>query len=486
LKQLDLINEFRALSAQLKTEVESASAMGMYDSHKVSENLMCKLLSELCGYGNLRNLNRDKDNYPGIDLADDQARIAFQITATSDLAKVKHTLETFLSHSQQQKYERLVVYVLTQKKNSYSQDSINNSLGDKFKFDANQDVWDYRDLAKLASEAEPAALDRAIKHFNAYLRGVPVGLADEDVDPPAKQPEKLSTNLIELYFPQSIYVAQLNQDIKSKIKGKRSDVRKAIFNFCSELGVKIPSSFIVHGDTLITFVDLTDTKNTPYKLIIESGTEEQIPSEDFWGQSEDQEYAFRGLLRFTLQQRLYQDRVTYKKEENLFIFLPLSDLLNERTESWHGEKDAKRAVFKRQFNNKNPDKVLMQKHLAFTVDFHRFDENWYMAITPDWFFSAGESYRRSAFAYQNLKWIKQRENNSQVFNHFRFIHAWLKKIDEADLFSEVSNPSKKAFLTYGDIWDLANAPQLDESHWEALPVYKEDTDLPLNQRLFGK
>lgn len=70
MKQLDLINEFRALSAQLKTEVESASAMCLYDTHKVAENLMCKLLSELCGHRNLRNLNRDKDNYPGIDLAD--------------------------------------------------------------------------------------------------------------------------------------------------------------------------------------------------------------------------------------------------------------------------------------------------------------------------------------------------------------------------------------------------------------------------------
>lgn len=486
MKQLDLINEFRALSAQLKNEVESASAMGLYDTHKVAENLMCKLLSELCGYGNLRNLNRDKGNYPGIDLADDQARIAFQITATPDLAKIKNTLETFLNHNLQQKYDRLVVYVLTQKQNSYSQDSINISLDDKFKFDANQDVWDYRDLAKLASESEPVALDRAVKHFNAYLRGVPVGLADEDVDPSAKPAEKLSSNLIELYFPHNIYVAQLSQDIKAKIKGKRSDVRKVIFNFGSELGVKIPSSFIVHGDTLITFVDLTDTKNTPYKLIIESGTEEQIPTEDFWGQSEDQEYAFRGLLRFTLQQRLFQERVTYKKEENLFIYLPMQDSQNERIEFWHGEKDAKRTVFKRQFNNKNPDKMLMQKHLAFSVDFHRFDENWYVAITPDWFFSVGECYRRSGFAYKNLKWIKQRENNTQVFNHFRFIHAWVKKIDEADLFSEVSNPSKKAFLTYGDICELTNAPQLDESLWEALPVYNEDADLPSNQGLFGK
>lgn len=484
MKQLDLINEFRELTAQLKIEVESASSMGLYDTHKVSENLMCELLGYLCGYSNLRNLNRDKVNYPGLDLADDHARIAFQITSTSDLNKVKDTLETFIKHNLHQKYDRLVVYILTQKQNSYSQESINNSLSGQFQFDANQDIWDYRDLAKLASEAKPTVLDEAIKHFKAYLRGIPVGLADEDVDPPAKPAEKLSTNLIELYFPPSIYVAQLNPDIKNRIKGKRKDIRQAIVGYGNELGIKFPSSYIVHGDTLITFVDLTDSKNTPYKLIIESGTEERIPAEDFWSLNEDQEYAFRGLLRFTLQQRLFQERVLFKNEEKLFIFLPLSDSLNERIESWHGEKDAKRTVFKRQFNKNNAEKILMQKHLAFTVDFHRFDNNWFVAITPDWFFSIGQDYHRSGYAYQNLKWIKQQENNNQVFNHFRFIHAWLHKIDEADLFSEVSNPSKKAFLTYGDICELTNAPQLDESLWEALPVYKEDSELPTSQRLF--
>ena len=191
------------------------------------------------------------------------------------------------------------------------------------------------------------------------------------------------------------------------------------------------------------------------------------------------------MLRFTLQQRLFQEKVKFN-EDKQFIFLPLIDSLNERTEAWHGEKDAKRAVFKRQFNKNSPDKVLMQKHLAFTVDFHHFDGNWFVAITPDWFFSIGESYRRSGFAYKNLKWIKQQENNNQVFNHFRFIYAWLRKIDDVDLFSEVGNPSKRAYLTYGDICELNNAPKLDETLWEALPDYKEQDEFPSTKRLFGK
>ena len=486
MKYLDLCNEFRELNAQLKYEVELASAMGLYDTHKISENLMCRLLSLLCGYGNLKNLNRERNNYPGIDLADDSARVAFQITATSDLAKIKHTIETFCNHNLDKHYDRLIIYVLSQKQNSYSQESINTALDHEFKFDVAKDIWDSRELAKFASDAEPATLNEAVKHFKSYLRGIEVGLADEDIDPPLEPSEKISSNLIEVYFPSNLYVAQLNQEIKSKVKGKRKDVRKALFAFASEQGVRIPSSYVVHGDTLLSFIDLANFKNSPFKLFIEQGTVESIPAKDVWGVSEDQEYAFRGLLRFTLQQRLFQERVTFIKDDKKFVFLPREDKYNERVETWRGEKEARRTVFLRQYNKKDPEKVLMQKHLAFSVDFHQFDNAWFVAITPDWYFSFGEGYRRSGYAFKNLKWIKGQENNRQVYNHFRFIHAWLKLIDDVDLFSTVDNPAQKSYLTYGDIVSLDKAPNLDESKWEALPESIDDYATPPTQGLFGK
>ena len=40
MKILDLQNEFRELIAQLRHEIEAASAMGQFDAHKISENLM--------------------------------------------------------------------------------------------------------------------------------------------------------------------------------------------------------------------------------------------------------------------------------------------------------------------------------------------------------------------------------------------------------------------------------------------------------------
>jgi hypothetical protein len=86
--------------------------MGHYDSHRVSEELVRGVLREIYGWRNLRNLNfAGRKNFPGIDLADDDAGVAIQVTATPGLGKVKRTLESFLKHGLDAHYRRLVVYV---------------------------------------------------------------------------------------------------------------------------------------------------------------------------------------------------------------------------------------------------------------------------------------------------------------------------------------------------------------------------------------
>ena len=86
------------------------------DDNVVSEVVLLPILSQLFHCPNLRNLNEvERLNYPGIDLADDQTRVAFQITATPNSAKVKETLTTFVKEGLYQKYDRLVIYILTRR-----------------------------------------------------------------------------------------------------------------------------------------------------------------------------------------------------------------------------------------------------------------------------------------------------------------------------------------------------------------------------------
>ena len=481
MKILDLQNEFRELVAQFRNEVEAGSAMRLFDTHKVAENVMCGLLGEIYGWSGLRNLNPEQANFPGIDLADDGARVAIQITATADIVKIKHTIEKFVSYNLDQHYDRLIVYVLTTKQGSYSQAAIDAAIGGRFKFSSRYDIWDYQELCTKAADASPQKLQAAVNHLKTYLRGVPVGLANEDIDPPLAPSESLTANLMGVYFPSSLYIAQLNIDLVDRHGNRRPGLwRRTIREFNRENELLVPSAYVVHSKTLVTFFDLTDSNN-PYFHLIEPDTAEAHRSRDFWLIDEDHERVFKSLLRFSLQQRLFQERIRWENDEKEFVFLPREDGSNQREEVWQGEKKAKRTVFARQFNKKDSSKVYLQKHLSFSVSFLSFGDDWYMSITPSWFFSYGADFKKSGYSHDNLSWIKRQENNQQVMNHFRFIAAWLRSIDEEDLFSEKS--FRDSFLSFGQILSLDGAPSLDETRWVALPSPSADEPEQL-QRLF--
>ena len=159
--------------------------MQLYDINKIAEDLICGLMKELCDLPNLKNMNAEKKkNYPGIDLADDTARVAVQVTATSGIEKIKGTLETFISHDFHDKYDRLIVYILGRKQTSYLQTSIDKVCDNKFMFLANRDVMDHRDLAEQAVKVSPERLASAVNIMSAYLRCAHIGFTEEDFDPP--------------------------------------------------------------------------------------------------------------------------------------------------------------------------------------------------------------------------------------------------------------------------------------------------------------
>ncbi len=482
MKILDLQNEFRELVAQFRSEVEASGAMGHFDTHKVAENIICSLFRELCDWPNLRNLNTEQVNFPGIDLADDFKRVAIQVTATADIAKIKQTIETFVCHDLHQRYDRLIVYVLASKQASYSQAAIDRVCDGKCQFYTNRDIWDYHELCSQAADATPQKLQTALNTLKAYLRGVPVGLADEDIDPPQSPAETIMTNMVALEFPDTLYIAQLSQELKSHHGNRKAGRwRESIREYNQDLQLRIPAAYVIHSDVLISFFDLTDNNN-PYRHLLEPGTAEEHHSQDFPTIDEDHERVFKSLLRFSLQQRLFQERVHWENDEKQFVFFPRQDSDNQREESWLGEKKSKRTVFVRQFNKKDSSKVYLQKHLSFSVEFLSFDENWSMAITPSWFFSYGAQFRKSGFSHDNLSWIKRQENNQQVMNHFRFVAAWLSAMDNTDLFSDKKR--NDAFLSFGQILSMNGAPSLDESRWAPLPILSED-EPEQRPRLFG-
>jgi hypothetical protein len=470
LKHVEVINQFREELSALSREIESAVAMGHLDINKICEDVFCGIFKELYDFRKLRNLNgEERQHFPGIDLADDDARVAIQVTSDKSLEKIKDSLKKVIKHGLHEKYDRIIIYNLTRKQSSYAAESIRKVCKDKITFSVYSDILDFTDLATKAASAPPRRLKQALDILGEYTRGCGVGLAEQDFDPPVEPSEILSANLLELYFPQTLYIAEILPEVFGDKKVRNQ--RKSVGNYIRSQERGVPSDYEVNGGRLITFHNLERTDN-PFAFIIDEGTVEPFSPDDYYTIDPDHERVFKSLLRFCLQQKLFKHRVIWKHLEGLFIFLPIKDSDNIRSESWIGQKKSRRTVFERRFNRNDPNKVLSAKHFSFSAGFVTIDADWYISFTPDWFFSFGDEYKYSHFGEKLLSGLKRMEKNRSVFDQFRFLCSWLTDLDSEDMFSDNADLSPQ--LTFGSILKFYGAPHLNEELWEPLVVVDED------------
>jgi len=122
----------RRLLLKFISENELASAQGAGDISAADEALVLALFREVYELPKLRNLNEEKVNFPGIDLADDESGVGIQVTLTTSLGKVRATLEKVVRHDIYQKYPDVRIFVTTRKQRSYSQAAIDSILAGRF------------------------------------------------------------------------------------------------------------------------------------------------------------------------------------------------------------------------------------------------------------------------------------------------------------------------------------------------------------------
>jgi hypothetical protein len=473
LKQQDVINRLRDELTHIVAQTEGNSAMGLTDHNKIAENLVCGLLRETLGLRQLRNLNAtERANYPAVDLADFSAKVAVQVTATTTLQKVKSTITKFLKHGLDGSFERLIVYVLARKQGSYSQAAIDKIAQTRLAFDCKRDVLDFTDVLERSIHLEPARLAAALRVVEAYNRGVPIGLAEEDFDPPHNETETAKLNLVQFFFPQTLYVADIVPDFLRRPAGfhwRKTD-RDVLRHYGRERSKVLPSDYCVHAGQLLTFHDLNNEKN-PFAWAVDAGTIVDPAPHEFYGYDEVQERVFKSLLRYAMQEKLYRQRVFWRHEEKLFAFMPLKDEDLHRDIAWQGLKQSERRVYEQKLSKTDADKVFRQRHFAFGLDFYLLGKQWYVSLTPDWYFSFGSDFRSSRYAPENVSWLKRHENNAIVEKHFRFLVSWLRELDAEDMFSQQGNHPN---VSIGDAVSLSGLPALPDDEW--LPMQAAELD----------
>ncbi len=151
--------------------IEGVNDLDLYDINVISEDFFVELFQEVYDYRDLKNLNSESANYPGIDLGDESAGVAVQITTNKRGQKVKETLQKFVANEDYERFPRLIIYIIDKKQASYSDAGWEAIIGDRFEFDPQEDIRDHGDLLRNINALRLEKIQRVEEIFERYFGG---------------------------------------------------------------------------------------------------------------------------------------------------------------------------------------------------------------------------------------------------------------------------------------------------------------------------
>lgn len=166
----EIVDEFAAIGAQVKMR----NRVGLTDLSVFCENFFKDVLNCLLE-ANLRNLNEERSNEPGLDLGDDKKKLAFQVTSAANTQKVNATLAN-ITELQKKQYRKIIVLAICGKQQKYNLDA---NLANELSF-SGKHVWDMNMLARKAIALEIDKLESLHRLVRANVAKVRVELEIPD------------------------------------------------------------------------------------------------------------------------------------------------------------------------------------------------------------------------------------------------------------------------------------------------------------------
>lgn len=212
LQRKDNIDKISTKLAILAHKVELNTSLNLMDLNIHAEYFFCELLNMIFNLS-LSNLNSINSNAKSIDLIDEKNRLAVQVTSTSDFAKIRKTVDSFIETNNVSKIDRLVVLILTKKKKYHAK-----TYGNQFKISISDDVLDYTDLIKLIMALPPEKIQQICEYLSSQIFDTPTQKAPKEVTTILEMIKILSTDEL----PQSGNGFQEEPDPNGKINKRFS------------------------------------------------------------------------------------------------------------------------------------------------------------------------------------------------------------------------------------------------------------------------
>lgn len=136
------------LLSRFKIQTNILNANALLDINIVAEDVLIPILN-IAYNCNLKNAKFSENDakFPALDLLDKTNRVAFQITSTATLKKVRHTIEGIVKNNYQTQFDNFYIYIITQKQNSYNKNELETSAKKLFSF-TEKNILDESDLYK--------------------------------------------------------------------------------------------------------------------------------------------------------------------------------------------------------------------------------------------------------------------------------------------------------------------------------------------------
>lgn len=511
MNRIEFINKINSYAARFVLEVEGFNASNKYDINIHAESFLIPVLNETFGL-KLENLNStQKKNFPAIDLADFENRVAFQITATSDLTKIESTLQKFFNNNLQQQFDILYIYIITHKKEKYNENKLSKLIPKGFSFNTAEHVVDKDILLKKISDiSSTPKLQTLAKLYEHEFSETQIEIRKKEYVGGYlnHEPENISPNLLPIKFPDKFYKAELDIDEekileelnaylvsinKKPIKKMKPPklVKRALRKHECKAG-----DWLLHENCIYTFKNLNDPKE-PISKIVDQGTVTPIESKDFYEASEDNKRIFKHLLRNTFMEFCKIKDIEWFGKSEIFRFKNNQAAPKEKQVKWKGKNESTktvifeiRAMTEEEKVEKQKDKtkrmkrtghIICFRNLAFKSSFLNISDDWYLLINPTWSFTNPGGYYTSRFESAYLSGLKRMESNNSVFNYFRFFGYYFSHVD---LFT-----TDYPYLKVGKHTELSLSPMLQESTWKPvkMPAPKAEetpTDLKEDNELF--
>lgn len=429
METINVENELREVVSRITCQVNLATKQGRLDVNLSLEDALIPVLKEVFSLARLVNLNAKQKNFPGIDLGDEHDRVAFQVTSTSGLDKVKKTLNVFIEHGFESNFDELFILILSEKQKSYSQEAIDKIVQGKFEFDAKRQIIDLSDILAKTTSLRLPAQKRVLHEFKLILGDIDGYLQYTDV----KEPEQktLTTNLAKITFPDEVFIAEVSIDFEETLKRARQELafkkrrynKKTLVRLAMVLNGAMSDGWTFHEGKLFSFVN--PEFDNSLRQLIDIDTIEPIQTSELL-ESEFEEYRniVKELIKNSFKGELADLSIGFNSLENCFYFLPEREDDEARKIEWIGKKKAIRTVFEKKMNSRSPEKVLYFKHISFTLSFVDIGCDWYCLIVPSWLYTYN-CYKKSLGHEKFLSKQKRLDTSGTVRNITRFIAYFL-------------------------------------------------------------